>query len=126
MNHSIEFGGDPQVLTVTLEGVLDARSLRAVHVEIVSHPDFRAGMLILADISGLETSTMTDEEYEHVRDLIASRDQTHPARAIAFVASDPRTFEGAVHHRAYFGGTKSQREVFRSREDATAWLAQQR
>jgi len=31
-----------------------------------------------------------------------------------------------MRHRAYVGGSKSGREVFRSREDATAWLAQRR
>ena len=126
MNYSIEFGGDPQDLTMTLTGALDAPEIRGFVEELVSHPEYREGMLILADLSGLNTSGVSVEDYEGISDVIAGRDHRFPAKAIAIVAPDSRTFDDAMRHRAYVGGSKSGREVFRSREDATAWLAAQR
>ena len=126
MNYSLEFGGDPQDLTMTLAGGLDAHSIREFVEELVSHPEYRAGMLILADLSGLDTSAISMEEYESVSGVIAGRDDRFPARAIAIVAPDSRTFDDAMQHRAYVGGSKSGRGVFRSRTEAAAWLAAQR
>ena len=126
MNYSLEFGGDPQDLTMTLTGALDTRSIRAFVADLVAHPEYRAEMLILADLTDLDTSSITAAEYESVSDVISGRDHRFPARAIAIVAPAARTFADAVRHRAYVGGSKSQREVFRNREDAAAWLAAKR
>jgi hypothetical protein len=126
VKYSLEFGGNPQDLTMTLAGAIDAPSIRAFVEDLLANPEYREGMLILADISGLDTSSISVEEYETVRDVIGERDHRLPARAVAIVAPGDRTFEDAMQHRAYVGGSKSGREVFRSREDAVAWLAQQR
>jgi hypothetical protein len=126
VNYSIEFGGDPQDLTMTLTGALEASEIRGFVAELVSHPKYREGMLILADLSGLNTSGVSVEDYEGISDVIAGRDHRFPAKAIAIVAPDSRTFDDAMRHRAYVGGSKSGREVFRSRDDATAWLARMR
>ena len=126
MNYSIEFGGDPQDLTLTLSGALEASEIRGFVEELLANPDYRAGLLILADLSGLNTSGVSVEDYESISDVIAGRDDRFPAKAIAIVAPDSRTFDDAMQHRAYVGGSKSGREVFRSRDDAIAWLATQR
>lgn len=111
---------------MTLAGAIDARSIQDLVQDLMAHPEFREGLLILADLSELDTSSITAEQYESVSHLITGRDHRFPARAIAIVAPAARTFDDAVRHRAYVGGSKSQREVFRTREDATAWLAQNR
>ncbi|HKT45219.1 MAG TPA: STAS/SEC14 domain-containing protein [Gaiellaceae bacterium] len=126
MNYSLEFGGNPEDLAITLSGVVDPRGIRAFVEDLVARPEYRAGMLILVDISELDTSSISVEEYETVSDVIAGRDHRFPARAIAIVAPSGRTYDDAMQHRAYVGGSKSGREVFRSRDDATAWLAEQR
>jgi hypothetical protein len=126
VNYSLEFGGNPQDLTITLAGAIDAPSIRAFVEDLLANPEYREGMLILADISGLDTSSISVEEYESVSDVIGGRDHRFPAKAIAIVAPAGRTFEDAMQHRAYVGGSKSGRVVFRSRADAVAWLARQR
>ncbi|HEY2072350.1 MAG TPA: STAS/SEC14 domain-containing protein [Gaiellaceae bacterium] len=126
MNYSLEFGGDPEDLAMTLTGTLDARGVRALNADLLAHPEYRAEMLILVDLSGLDTSTISMEEYESVSDLISARDHQFPAKAIAIVAPAAGTFDVATRHRAYVGGSKSGREIFQSRDDATAWLAEQR
>jgi hypothetical protein len=126
MNYSLDFGGSPQDLTMTLAGAIDAPSIRTFIEEMMAHPEYRAGMRILVDLSELDTSTITQEQYEGLGDAISGRDHRFPSKAIAIVAPAGRTFADAVRHRAYVGGSKSGREVFHSRADATAWLAQQR
>lgn len=111
---------------MTLSGAVDARGLRALVADLMAHPDYQAGMLILVDLSDLDTSSISVREYESVGDVISGRDHRFPAKAIAIVAPDTRTFDDAVWHRAYVGGSKSGREVFRSRDDAAAWLDRQR
>jgi hypothetical protein len=125
MNYSLDFGGSPQDLTMTLAGAVEAAAIRAFIEEMMAHPEYRAGLRILVDLSELDTSTITQEQYEGLSDAISGRDHRFPSKAIAIVAPAARTFEDAVRHRAYVGGSKSGREVFRSRDDATAWLAQQ-
>jgi hypothetical protein len=126
MNYALDFGGEPQDLTMTLTGELDVPGLRAFIQDLIVHADYREGLLILVDISGLDASSFGEEEYESVRDAIAGRDFRYPAKAIAIVAPDAGAFDLAKRHRAYVGGSKSGREVFSSRADATAWLAGQR
>lgn len=126
MNYTLDFGGDPEDLAITLRGAIDPPGIRAFVEDLVSRPEYRAGMLILVDISDLDTSSISPEEYESVSDVIAGRDHRFPAKATAIVAPGGRTYDDAVQHRAYVGGSKSGREVFHSRADAAAWLAQQR
>jgi len=126
MKYGLELGGDPQALTMTLAGPVDARSIRAFVEDLVAQPEYRSGMLIFADLSALDTSTITAEQYETVSDVLTGRDLRFPAKAIAIVAPGARTFDDALRHRAYVGGSKSHREVFRGCADATAWLAQER
>jgi hypothetical protein len=42
------------------------------------------------------------------------------------VTSNARTFADAMELRAHLGGARSRRDVFASREDALAWLEEQR
>jgi hypothetical protein len=126
VKYSLEFGGDPQDLTMTLSGTVDVPSIRAFVEDIVANPEYRAEMLILVDLTDLDTSSISVEEYETVSDVINGRDHRFPAKAIAIVAPTARVFDDAMRHRAYVGGSKSGREVFRSRDAAIAWLAEQR
>jgi hypothetical protein len=126
VRYSLEFGGDAQDLTMTLVGEVDAPGIQGLIHDLMAHPEFREGLRILVDLSELDTSSITAEQYESVSHVITGRDHRFPAQAIAIVAPAARTFEDAVRHRAYVGGSKSQREVFRTREDATAWLAAQK
>ena len=78
-------------------------------------------MTMLVDLSELDTSGLASEEVQGVADAVAGRDWDTPARAIAIVAPG-RSFDHAKLYRAHVGGSKSGREVFRSREDTLAWL----
>ena len=126
MKFTIEFGGDTQDVTVTFSGVADLPGFRRYNEEFTSDPRFRAGMMILVDASGLDTSQLSSEELQAASEPISERDWNHPPRAVAIVAPDPRTFDDFVYARAHQGGSRSRRRVFRSREAALGWLNEQR
>jgi hypothetical protein len=123
MEYSFEFGGDgPQDLTIALAGVASPEDLRELVRDLTSDVRFRAGLALLVDLSAFDSSAVTPEELRGIADAVAGRDWESPARAIAIVAPQDRTFEDAMLYRAHVGGSKSGREVFRSHEDALAWL----
>ena len=126
MEFKIEFGGEPQDVTVTLSGVADLIGFRRYNEEFSSDPRFRAGMLILVDASALDSSQLSSEHLEAASQQMSERDWIHPPRAIAIVAPDPRTFDDFGAARAHQGGSRSRRRVFAAREPAVSWLDEQR
>ena len=123
MEYAFEFGGgDPQDLTVTLAGCASAGGMRALVRDLMSDARFRAGMAILVDLSALDTAGLTPDEMQAMADAVSGRDWEFPAKAVALVAPSRRGFDAATLYRAHVGGSKSGREVFRSREEALAWL----
>jgi hypothetical protein len=53
---SIEFGGTPQDVTVTVTGLADAEGLVGLVRDLVSSPQFRPGMLMLEDVTAIDAS----------------------------------------------------------------------
>jgi hypothetical protein len=82
-------------------------------------------MLILADHSALEMSRLTDLDLERIAAVISESDWSLPPRAVAIVASDMETHVRAREAVAHLGGSRSNRRVFGSHEDALAWLGEQ-
>jgi hypothetical protein len=126
MEFTIEFGGDPQDVTVTFSGVADLAGFRRYGEAISSDPRFRAGLIFLVDASALDTSQMSSEHVQAASEPVSERDWNHPPRAVAIVAPDPRTFKDFGYARAHQGGSRSRRRVFRSQEAALGWLNEQR
>jgi hypothetical protein len=119
------FGGDPQDLTVTLSGTLDARGLWELNQALMADPRLTPGMRILVDLGDVDASPLDDDELFVGVGPVHERDSMAPPRAVAIIASDPATFDRAVHYRAHLGGSASRRRVFASRADGLAWLAAQ-
>ena len=127
MEYRIEFGGEgPQDLTITLRGVGDPDDLAFCNEEVSADPRFRTGLLILVDMSELETWPVTESEVEATADRVQEREWDHPPAAIAYVARGEEVARELMLWRARFGGSRSHREVFASRADAASWLATQR
>lgn len=126
MEWTIEFGGpDAPDVTVTLAGTATLAGFAAYSRELISDPRFRSGMRVLIDGSDLDTTPMaTDAMMEAISDEVNQRDWIHPPRAVAVVAGDEEAAARQRLMRAHLGGSKSRREVFLSREEAVAWLAE--
>jgi hypothetical protein len=125
MEFTIEFGGEPQDVTVTTFGIADVDGSRRLYAALASDPRYRAEMLILADHSALEMSRLTDLDLERIAAVISESDWSLPPRAVAIVASDVETHVRAREAVAHLGGSRSNRRVFSSREEALAWLGEQ-
>ena len=125
MDFTIEFGGEPQDVTVTTFGIADVEGSRRLYSALASHPRYRAGLLILADHSALEMSRLTDLDLERIAAAITESDWNLPPRAVAIVASNLETHARAREAVAHLGGSLSHRRVFVTREEALAWLSEQ-
>ena len=129
MEFSIDFGGDPQDVTVTLSGIGDVREVARCNDALMSDSRFRPGLAILVDCTDLETPLPFDDQeqaLEMMAGTVAARDWVYPPRAIAFVVAGHETEEALTAWRAHQGGSQSRRRVFHSREDALEWLAAER
>jgi hypothetical protein len=118
----IEFGGEPQDVTITTSGIADVEGSRRLTYALASDPRYRAGMLLLVDHSDLEMSRLSDLDLERIAAAITESDWNLPPRAVAIVASNLETHVRAREAVAHLGGSRSNRRVFGSREEALAWL----
>lgn len=125
MEFTIEFGAGPQDVTVTTFGIADVDGSRRLYAALASDPRYRAGMLILADHSALEMSRLTDLDLERIAAVISESDWNLPPRAVAIVASNLEAHVRARETVAHLGGSRSNRRVFSSRDEALAWLGGQ-
>ena len=125
MEFTIEFGGGPQDVTVTTFGIADLDGSRRLYAALASDPRYRAGMLILVDHSALEMSRLTDLDLERIAAAITESDWNLPPRAVAIVAPSVEPHLRAREAVAHLGGSRSNRRVFTSRDEALAWLGEQ-
>ncbi len=98
---------------------------RLLSEQVMSDPRFRAGLRILVDCSALNTAGLSNEEVQGFGEHFALRDWNYPPGAVAIIAPDDQTFSAVQAFRAHLGGSKSNRQLFRSRAEAVAWLEAQ-
>jgi len=126
VEYTIEFGGDPQDVTITQQGAADLRSLRQFNADLSEHPCYRGGLLILFENSDLDLSGLSDTELEQTAIDVIERDWDASPRAVAIIAPNPQTHTRERAIVAHLGGSRSGRRIFTSREAAVAWLREQR
>ena len=126
VDFTFDFGGDPQDVTITASGIADVAGLLHINAELRSDPRFRANMLILYDLSELDMARLSEVDMEQISAPIAVRDWDVPHRAMAVVAPNPQGLDRVRLAIAHLGGKRSRRRVFASRDDAIAWLREQR
>ncbi|HEY2371001.1 MAG TPA: hypothetical protein VGH82_00490 [Gaiellaceae bacterium] len=117
-------GGTADV-EIAVTGVPTAGEFAKLNEELLGDPHFRAGLKMLVDCSALDTAPLDAEDVQRLTEPMVMRDWHYPPLAVALVAPDDRTFDVARAYRAHLGGSRSSRQVFRSRAEAEAWLAEQ-
>ena len=125
MEFSIEFGGDPQDVTITASGAGDLAGFASLNERLLSDPRFKAGLSYLIDMSDLEVAELPAYDVEQIAEVGNESTWNYPPRAVAMVATNPATREQAQLAIAYMGGSKSGHRVFATREEAIAWLREQ-
>lgn len=124
MESTIEFSDDGDRLNVSLVGVVDAEGVDRFNEALAADPRLRAGLSWLVDLTAAKRDPAPDviTRVRHATEVL-QRDWLHPPRAIAFVVADREDAHEAEMWRAQLGGSQSRRKIFRSREEAEAWLA---
>ena len=110
---------------ITLSGVATPDEFRRFSETLAGDPHYRAGLLMLVDVSALDTSELSVEALQELTVPILERDWYHPPAAVAIIAAGS-SHADALRYRAFLGGSRSNREVFEARDDAVAWLAAKR
>jgi hypothetical protein len=126
VDFTIEFGGEPQDVTITTSGVADTAGCLGLYTRLASDPRHRRGLLILADHSTLDTSELTDLDIERIAAAVSTSEWHAPPRAVAILVASPRAVDQARLAIAHMGGSRSNRRVFTSHAEAVAWLREQR
>lgn len=124
MEFTLDFDDDAKRLTVTLTGSVDSAGIDRFNQTLAADRRFRTGLTWLVDLTAA-TQDPPSDVITRVRTAttVLQRDWFHPPRAIAFVVADDDAVREAELWRAQLGGSHSRRKVFRSRDDAEAWLA---
>jgi hypothetical protein len=124
----IEFveGDSPADIEIALSGAPSPSSFVKLNEHLVGDARFRAGMKILADLSKLDVSDLPPDGVQDLSDTVVERDWYRMPAAVAIVAPDEEAYNAALLYRAHLGGSKSNRQVFRSRPEALAWLQAQK
>jgi hypothetical protein len=118
--------GSAADVEIAVTGVPTSAEFAKLNEQLLGDSRFRAGLKMLVDCSALDTSPLSGDDVQQLTEPMVMRDWHFPPLAVALVAPDDRTFESARAYRAHLGGSRSNRQVFRSRAEAEAWLAEQK
>jgi hypothetical protein len=125
MEFEIEFrdGADAADVEITLSGGATASAFREFSETLGRDPRYRAGLRILVDVSAFDVTALTGEQLQGLAGQVLERDWYRRPAAIAIIASEKRLKAAARIYRAHLGGSRSNRHVADTREEALAWLA---
>jgi hypothetical protein len=127
MEFEIDFPDDgPADIEMSVSGVPTLEELERFNEALVSDPRFRAGLTMLVETAGIESDGISAEELQRLSTPQVMRDWQYPPAAVAIVAPGGPGYDHAQRYRAHTGGSKSNRRVFSSREEAIAWLEEKK
>lgn len=122
MEHTIEFGGELQAVTVTSSGRADRSGFLRFIDEIVSDPRFRRGMAMLIDHSALDASSLTRHDVQAIGELVGTLSDRVGTSPVAVVVPDTLLFGLTRMGEAHTGPAQLRVGIFYSRDEAIAWL----
>ena len=126
MDFVIEYGAEPQDVTITTSGIADVAGFGRLNSVLRSDPRFQADLTILYDLTKLDISRLSEQDIEEITDSITERDWDSLPGAVARIVPSPEAIDPARLAIAHLGGKQSRRRVFTSRDDGIAWLRAQR
>jgi hypothetical protein len=124
--YTIDFGGEPQDVTITTSGPANAEGLLGFVRDLVADPRYRPGMLILVDHLAVDPSTITGADIRaQAQTVVALDDQIGPS-TVAIVVPNPLAFGYARMYELHAAPAQLRSRVFYSRGEALEWLASHR
>jgi hypothetical protein len=123
---NIEYGGDPQDVTVTTEGEATTEGFARMNAEFVAHERFRPGLLVLLDHTHLLVDKLNSQDVRTISRDFVRHDADLGAAIVALVAPTPVQFGLARMSTLVAEPTTSEVQVFYTRPEALEWLRQVR
>jgi hypothetical protein len=115
----------PADLELTVCGVPTLEGLELLNARLIADPRFRAGLTILVDLCGVDSTGLSHDAVQILSAPMVVRDWEYAPAAVAIIAPDERTYNDLRAYRAHLGGSKSNRHIFSGRPEALAWLEEQ-
>jgi hypothetical protein len=123
---TIEFGSDPQDVTINASGAADPAGFELMNERLMSDPRFRPGLTYLIDLTGLDVTALPPSDVEQIAERGNVNTWHYPPRAVAVLATSPETLAQTQLAIAHMGGRKSGHRAFATRDEALVWLREQR
>jgi hypothetical protein len=125
VKYKVEWGGSPQDVTVSTFGTGSIAEAMAIVRDLGVDDRCRSGLKILVDHSELESVDYTPSELRPMFDLIASIEGRTERVYYAIVAPKPVLYGLTRVWEAGAGDLMNATiQLFRSKEDALAWLGE--
>lgn len=120
----ISFRFDPDLHTLFYEfsGEVGEAELLEVAAKVASDSSIPPGRRELVDLSGLEHTSVSAGTLRRVAQLFADNDRTPEQSKVAVVAPRDLFFGLSRMYEAYREGSAVRIRIFRSGEEARAWL----
>ena len=123
---TIEFGGDPQDVTVTTEGEATPEGFARMNAELAEDERFGPGMLVLVDHTRLLVHELSERKVRTISHEFAESEAELRSAIVAIVAPRPVQFGLARMSTMIAEPQTSAVCVFYTRAEALAWLRQMR
>jgi hypothetical protein len=125
MPASYEVDGERRYLRLTFTGTLTADEVMAVSLELEANRDVHPMAFCLVDLTGVAHLLLTRGDIEHVAEVSRRLGLLSPASTVAVGAATDLAFGMSRMWEALSQGSGWTVRVFRGREEAEGWLAEQ-
>jgi hypothetical protein len=122
VNWAIEFGGDPQDVTVTTAGKASRDGFFGFNLDLVSDARWRPGMLVLLDHSALDTSELTGHDVEEIAAFVRRLSAQFGSCCCAVLTPDPYARGLADVSISYVTPSTLDVRTFATRAEVLEWL----
>jgi hypothetical protein len=119
---TIEFGGEPQDVTVTTTGEATPDGFVLMNAEFVEHERFRSGMLVLLDHTDLAVRGLTARDVQTIAKDFARYASALSSTVVALVTPNPVQFGLARMSTTLAEPLTTTIGVFYTRVEALGWL----
>lgn len=123
MGYQVEWGGSPQDVTIRTFGKATVADAMSILRDLSEDERYRSGLKILIDHSELQSVEYSRDELQAQIDRTSAIKAKLQPTYCAIVASTPGIYGVVRVWEAEVGSiTKAMTRLFRSEEDALAWL----
>jgi hypothetical protein len=126
VNWAIEFGGDPQDVTVRTAGKASRNGFFGFNLELVADARWRPGMLVLLDHSALDTSGLSGRDVDEIAAFVLRLSGEFGSSSCAVVTPDPYARGLADVSISYVSASPLAVGTFATRAEALEWLTERK